>query len=138
MIGIVLVSHGSMAKGLLSALEMITGAQDGIVAVQFPLDMTPETLRDITVQAVESVDRGVGVLLLVDLFGGTPAHIAAEQMKVRGDIGVISGANLPMLLDVCLRREGATLVELRRVALESGLASVIDVGKTRATTVGQG
>ena len=138
MVGIVLVSHGSMASGLLSALEMIAGEQDGVVSVQFPLDMTPETLRNITAKAVDSVDGGVGVLLLVDLLGGTPAFIATEQIKLRDDIVVITGANLPMLLDVCTQREGATLTELRQVALDTGRTGVVDVGECLAMPVARG
>lgn len=129
MVGIVLVSHGLMSGGLLSALEMIAGAQDGVASVPFPPGVTPDSLRDATVQAVESVDLGVGVLLLVDLFGGTPAYVAAGQIKLRGDVAAVTGVNLPMLLEVCMQREGASLVELRQVALESGRASVIDVGE---------
>ena len=131
-VGVVLISHGSMSSGLLSALEMIAGAQDGVASVPFPPGVTPDSLLDATVQAVESVDRGAGVLLLVDLFGGTPAHVAAGRIKLRGDVAAVTGVNLPMLLEVCVRREGASLAELRQVALESGPASVIDIGERLA------
>jgi len=133
MIGVVVVSHGELAEALLSAMQMIMGEQEQVTAVPFRFGVTPESLRDTVVQAIESVDVGEGVILLADLFGGTPARVISEQVLLRG-IPAVSGVNLPMLLEVCAMRRGATADELRQIAYGAGVAGVIDIGARLAET----
>jgi len=104
MIGLVLVSHGHLADSLLAATTMIVGEQTQTAVVALMPGMTPESLQMAVMQAIESVDRGEGVLLLADLFGGTPARVISEQVLLR-HMPAISGMNLPMLLEVCIREK---------------------------------
>lgn len=126
MIGIVLVSHGELADALLSSTVMIIGEQSHIVAVSFTPGMTPESLKQSLAEAIDSVDDGEGVLLLVDLFGGTPARIVCEEVIAR-QIPALCGMNLPMLLEICTQRRDVTLDHLREIAYNSGHTGIIDI-----------
>ncbi len=127
MIGIVLVSHGDLADALRSAATMILGEQVHVAAVPFAIAATPESLHEAVAKAIESADDGEGVLLLADLFGGTPARVICEQVLLHG-VPAVSGVNLPMLLEVCVQRQSSTLDELRQIAYDCGRAGVIDIG----------
>jgi len=125
-IGIVIAAHGDLAHALRQSAEMILGAQDGVVTValnpQDNLDSLQATIRE----AIERADSGLGVVVLIDLFGGTPGNAAALCLAER-DLPIVSGVNLPMLLEVLLSRNSLSPVELAALALESGAAGIVDV-----------
>jgi len=129
MVGIVLVSHGEFAKALLASAEMIIGDLAQIASVVFSPGMTPEALREVLTEAIEKVDNGQGILLLADLFGGTPARVISEEVMLRQEMCAVSGMNLPMLLEVIIQREGKPLDQLSEIACDSGREGVIDIKK---------
>ena len=102
MIGLVLVTHGRLAAEFIVAMEHVVGPQERVEGICIGPDDDMETRRDDIAQAIARVDDGSGVIILTDLFGGTPSNLAISLMK-SDRIEVIAGVNLPMLI----RLEGA-------------------------------
>ncbi len=119
MIGIVVVCHGALADELLRATEHVVGelAQAEAIAIG-PDDDPAERRRDIA-DAVARVDDGGGVIVLTDMFGGTPSNLAISIMK-GAPIEVIAGVNLPMLVKLAQTRENAKLRDCAQAAEEAG------------------
>lgn len=97
MIGLVLVTHGQLAKEFRTAMEHVVGPQKAIETICIGPDDDMETRRSDIARAVDVVNDGSGVILLTDLFGGTPSNLAISLLKT-GEIEVIAGVNLPMLI----------------------------------------
>ncbi|UCC77407.1 MAG: PTS sugar transporter subunit IIA [Anaerolineales bacterium] len=131
MVGIVIVSHGDMADGLLDAARMIVGEQDGLATVSLREMDAVEGLTERVAAAIEKVDGGDGVLVLVDLFGASPFN-ASARLAMQGDsnMEVISGVSLPMLVELMVQREGESLEKLVQVALEAGTSGVRTLSQT--------
>ena len=108
MIGLVLVTHGRLAAEFVTAMEHVVGPQEAIEAICIGPDDDMEARRKDIAKAIREVDRGKGVIILTDLFGGTPSNLAISLMKSE-NIEVIAGVNLPMLI----RLEGARKVMAR-------------------------
>lgn len=102
MIGLVLVTHGALAREFIVAMEHVVGPQERIAPVCIGPDDDMEEKREDIAKAIAEVDDGAGVIILTDLFGGTPSNLAISLMKSE-NIEVIAGINLPMLI----RLEGA-------------------------------
>jgi PTS system mannose-specific IIA component len=102
MIGLVLVTHGQLAREFIVAMEHVVGPQERVLPVCIGPEDDMEVRRDDIAQAVAQVDAGRGVIILTDLFGGTPSNLAISLMK-SDRVEVIAGINLPMLI----RLEGA-------------------------------
>jgi len=102
MIGLVLVTHGKLASEFVTAMEHVVGSQQAIAAICIGPDDDMEARRADIAAAIKAVDDGSGVILLTDLFGGTPSNLAISLMEP-GRVEVIAGINLPMLI----RLEGA-------------------------------
>ena len=104
MIGIVLVSHANIAKEMLGVIEHIVGPQERIKAISiFPND-NMEKKRSEILDSVKKVDAGKGVIVLTDMFGGTPSNLAISVMEDE-KIEVVAGVNLPMLIKMMSIRE---------------------------------
>lgn len=97
MIGMVLVTHGRLAEEFISAMEHVVGKQDLICAISIGPDDDMEQRRKDILEAVRAVDTGDGVILLTDMFGGTPSNLAISIMD-KARVEVIAGVNLPMLI----------------------------------------
>jgi PTS system mannose-specific IIA component len=108
MIGIVVVSHGLLARELILAAEHVVGAQAHMVAICIGPDDDMQMRRDDILDACRKVDQGRGVIILTDMFGGTPSNLAISIMN-RGEYEVIAGANLPMLIKLAEVRTKDTL-----------------------------
>ncbi|MGC8788148.1 MAG: PTS sugar transporter subunit IIA [Anaerolineae bacterium] len=130
MVGIVVVCHGEMGDGLLDAARMIVGKQEGIVAVNLREEDSVESLMGRIAAAVEEVDSGDGVLILVDVFGASPFNASARLAMQRDQIEVISGVSLPMLLELAVQREGQSLAQLVEVACEAGVSGIRTLSET--------
>ncbi len=102
MIGLVLVTHGRLAAEFITALEHVVGPQEAVEGICIDADDDMEARRSDIADAIARVSNGQGVIILTDLFGGTPSNLAISLMKSE-DIEVIAGVNLPMLI----RLEGA-------------------------------
>ena len=119
MIGMVLVTHGHLATEFRAALEHVVGPQKGIETITIGPEDDMEQRRQDIVSAVASVDTGQGVVLLTDMFGGTPSNLAISVMD-RTRVEVVAGINLPMLIKLASVREAATLETAVTQAQEAG------------------
>ncbi|MBO6506311.1 MAG: PTS sugar transporter subunit IIA [Kordiimonadaceae bacterium] len=120
MIGMVLVTHGRLAEEFIAATEHVVGAQQNIQAVCIGPDDDMEQRRVEIMDAVKAVDTGDGVVLLTDMFGGTPSNLAISIME-KGKVEVIAGINLPMLIKLASVRQSMSLNEAVDSAKEAGL-----------------
>ena len=112
MIGMVLVTHGALADEFKSALEHVVGPQEGVEAIAIGPDDDMEQRREDILAAVERADQGQGVVILTDMFGGTPSNLAISVMQNR-QVEVIAGVNLPMLVKLGRVRGGGGFVGAR-------------------------
>jgi len=119
MIGMVLVTHGRLAAELVHALEHVVGAQANIASVCIATDDDMEQRRRDILDAIGTTDTGEGVILLTDMFGGTPSNLAISIMD-RAKVEVIAGVNLPMLVKLASVREKTTIAEAVAKAQEAG------------------
>ena len=118
MIGAVIVTHGQLANELVSAAEMIVGEIHHIQAVSIGWHDDVDVARQEIERAIQRTDTGSGVLLLTDMFGGTPTNIAASFLG-QAPVEIITGVNLPMIIKVATQEKDEPLVELaRRVCTE--------------------
>jgi PTS system mannose-specific IIA component len=119
MIGLVLVTHGHLATEFRSALEHVVGPQQNLATIAIAPDDDMEGRRRDIIAAVEAVETGRGVIVLTDMFGGTPSNLAISVMEP-GRIDVVAGINLPMLIKLASVREEKTLDEAVTSAQDAG------------------
>ena len=119
MIGLVLVTHGRLAVEFCSALEHVMGPQTQIETVTIGPDDDMERRRHDIIDAVAKVQTGDGVVILTDMFGGTPSNLAISVMNAP-DVEVVAGINLPMLVKLAKVRGELPLSEAVDVAQEAG------------------
>lgn len=119
MIGLVLVTHGRLAAEFIDALEHIVGPQNHIAAVCIGADDDMEVRRQEIIDSVAGVDNGQGVVLLTDMFGGTPSNLAISVLD-QGKVEVIAGVNLPMLIKLASVRGKESLRTAVEQAQEAG------------------
>jgi mannose PTS system EIIA component len=119
MIGMVLVTHGRLAVEFIAALEHVVGPQRNIAAVCIGPEDDMERRRQDILRAIAEVDAGRGVVLLTDMFGGTPSNLAISVMD-KAKVEVIAGINLPMLIKLASLRQTETLTAAVRAAQEAG------------------
>ena len=119
MIGLVLVTHGRLAIEFVTAMEHVVGPQDAIASICIGPEDDMEARRGDIATAIASVDRGRGVIILTDLFGGTPSNLAISLMET-GRIEVIAGINLPMLIRLEGARRTMSVVAAVAAAREAG------------------
>lgn len=119
MIGMVLVTHGRLAEEFVAATEHVVGPQESVRAICIGPDDDMEQRRKDILDAVGEVDTGNGVVLLTDMFGGTPSNLAISIMD-KAKVEVIAGINLPMLIKLASVRVSGDLEEAVLAAQESG------------------
>ena len=119
MIGMVLVTHGALAIEFKSALEHVVGPQDFIETIAIGPDDDMEQRRDDILRSVDKADQGQGVVVLTDMFGGTPSNLAISVMHNR-DVEVIAGVNLPMLVKLARVRADLDIKAAVKEAAEAG------------------
>ena len=119
MIGLVLVTHGKLAIEFRAALEHVVGRQSQIETIAIGPEDDMERRRQDIVEAVQRVDDGSGVILLTDMFGGTPSNLAISVMEA-GRVEVIAGVNLPMLIKLASVRKTETLQAAVAQAQDAG------------------
>jgi PTS system mannose-specific IIA component len=119
MIGVVIVTHGDLAKEFRAALEHVVGPQTQIATICIKPDDNMEERRAAILKAVGDVDSGDGCVLLTDMFGGTPSNLAISVME-ESRVEVIAGINLPMLVKLARVREECTMPEAIKLAQEAG------------------
>lgn len=137
MIGIVIVTHSQLGEALIEASEFILGSRpEAVCAVSIDINESAEKLRKKIADSLKDVDKKQGVILLTDMFGGTPSNLSYSFLE-EGRIEVLSGVNLPMVVKAVNSREKMSLTEMAE-ALESygkksiSLASGLLKGNKRA------
>jgi mannose PTS system EIIA component len=119
MIGLVLVTHGQLANEFRLALEHVVGTQENIETIAIGPDDDMEQRRQDILDAVSKVNDGSGVIILTDMFGGTPSNLAISVMQ-EGAIEVVAGVNLPMLIKLASVRDENDIALALNDAQESG------------------
>ncbi len=119
MIGLVLVTHGRLADELRLAMEHVVGPQRNVATVCIGPDDDMGICKKAIEQRIDEVDTGDGVVLLTDMFGGTPSNLAISQMD-RPNVEVISGVNLPMLVKLAKVRSTQLLADAVGCAQDAG------------------
>jgi mannose/fructose/sorbose-specific phosphotransferase system IIA component len=123
-----LVAHGPLPVALLESCGMILGEFPEITTVSLMPGDSLEDLIDRLGAAAGEVESGNGVLVLLDMFGGTPANAAAFISQQRSDLRAVTGVNLPMLIETLMTRQGTDdLIELTATAVSAGQSSVVDI-----------
>jgi len=128
MIGLVLVTHGGLATEFVTAMEHVVGPQRAVAAIAIGPDDDMEVRRADIAAAIAEVDSGRGVVVLTDLFGGTPSNMAISLMQP-GRVEVIAGINLPMLI----RLEGAR----RTMNVRDAVAAAREAGRKYITVASE-
>jgi PTS system mannose-specific IIA component len=124
-IGIVIVAHGGLAREYLAALEHVVGRHPGTVAVTIGAEDDCTAKQDEIDDAIRAVDVGAGVVVVTDMFGGTPSNLAVEACR-DADRMVVYGANLPLLVK---------LAKARRLPMREAVASALTAGRKYINSV---
>ncbi len=119
MIGLVLVTHGQLASEFRAALEHVVGPQENMETISIGPDDDMEQRRSDILEAVARADSGAGVILLTDMFGGTPSNLAISVMD-SANVEVVAGVNLPMLIKLASSRAAKSLAEAVDDAQDAG------------------
>ena len=119
MIGLILVTHGKLAEEFVSAMTHVVGKQEAVVAISIGPEDNMEKRRTDIGNAVKQVNSGTGVIILTDLFGGTPSNLAISLMQ-KGKVEVIAGINLPMLIRLAKARCCMPLAQAVVAARDAG------------------
>jgi len=119
MIGMILVTHGNLAEEFVHAMQHVVGNQEAVATVCIGPNDDMERRRREIATAIKSVDSGEGVIVLTDLFGGTPSNLAISLMK-KGKVEVIAGINLPMLIRLAKARGCMGLEQAVTAARDAG------------------
>lgn len=122
-IGGVIVSHGQVANELLAAAETVVGDLSNIMAVSIGWHDDVEMSKDEISRAIKKVSKGSGVLVLTDMFGGTPTNISAMFIK-EGEVEIVTGVNLPMVIKLASNNREMTLLEMAKEVEEQGKQAI--------------
>ena len=122
-VGGVIVSHGQLANELLAAAETVVGDLSHITAVSIGWHDDVEVAKDEIDRAIKAVSEGIGVLVMTDMFGGTPTNISAMFLK-EGEVEIVTGVNQPMVIKLASFKKETTLEEMAALVEEQGRDSI--------------
>ncbi len=128
MIGLVIVAHAGLAEELLKATETIVGTVPRAVAVGIRPDDDVDAMRASIAAAIKSVDNGAGVIIMTDMFGGTPSNMSLSFLE-DGHIEVLTGVNLPMLIQFAMGRDRGGLSAQAEGLKQCGMESITVAGE---------
>lgn len=123
MIGVLITTHGNLGAELIRAAELIKGSLKGVLHVSVDQTKDMEEIKKEINTAIRKLDQGKGVLILTDLFGGTPSNISLSFLK-EGKVEVVTGVNLPMLMKLSADREGMNLRDFAAYIKEYGIKNI--------------
>jgi PTS system mannose-specific IIA component len=123
MIGLLIITHSRLAKELLEAATFIIGSVEAAECISIETQKDSKKLRNIIQNKLKSLDQGDGVLILVDMFGGTPSNLALSFLQ-KDTAEVVTGVNLPMVLAIAHNRKGKGLAEVAEMAKSAGQRSI--------------
>ena len=133
MIGVVLVTHGNLATELVKVMEHVVGPQDQLTTITIDPDDDMEKRREDILNSVQFVDKGLGVIILTDMFGGTPSNLAISIME-QAKIDIIAGVNLPMLIKLASVRSPETISDAVAQAREAGQKYIMVASQVLGST----
>src|SRR5580765_4779206 len=126
-IGGVIVSHGQVATELVAAAEAVVGELDHIAAVSIGWHDDVDLAKEEIERAIKKVSQGIGVLLLTDMFGGTPTNISAMFLK-ENEVEIVTGVNLPMVIKLASHNRETTLSDLAKEVEDQGKEAICRAG----------
>ncbi|MFQ5587038.1 MAG: PTS sugar transporter subunit IIA [Thermodesulfobacteriota bacterium] len=129
MVGVLIFTHGQFADILISTAEEIVGPIENIRAVSVNKEDNLEKIKSVVSKVMKEVDQGDGVIMLTDMFGGTPSNIGLSFLR-QGEVEIITGVNLPILLKLARERERKKLPELVKVLKKKGRDSIVLASET--------
>ncbi len=124
MVGFIITGHGNFASGLLSSIELIIGKQEYVEAIDFEKEASVEDLTKKLENKIKEFESCEGIIFFTDLIGGSPFKCSALLSKEVEESRVISGTNLPMLLEVIMDRENKAVEDIKSAALSAGKDSI--------------
>ena len=133
MIGVVLVTHGNLATELVKVMEHVVGPQGQLTTITIDPDDDMEKRREDILNSVQLVDKGLGVIILTDMFGGTPSNLAISIME-QAKIDIIAGVNLPMLIKLASVRSTETISDAVAQAREAGQKYIMVASQVLGST----
>jgi len=128
MIGLLIISHCDLGKELLNAAELILGSLEAADAISITQTTESEELLKTISGKIKALDSGQGVLILTDMFGGTPSNLSLSFLEEER-VEVLTGVNLPMVVSLAHDRDRLTLVQLGEKAQQAGKRSIALAGK---------
>ena len=132
MISLLVVTHGNLGKELINSAELIAGKQDDVVSLGLFLEDGIDNFKERVHEKIQSLNRGEGVLVFVDLYGGSPCNVTAMSMRSQknpeqSEFKCITGVNLPMLLEAMTMRKSMSLGELKNHCIQIGCSGIKDL-----------
>ncbi|MFH1116012.1 MAG: PTS fructose transporter subunit IIA [Pseudomonadota bacterium] len=141
MIGILLLTHGDLGLQFIKTGKLIgLSSDEAVMALSIDPGDSPDSVREKVAQAIKRVGKGDGVLILTDLFGGTPTNLSLSFLE-KGKVEVVTGLNLPMMIKAINARAGHDLPSLAKLASEAGKENIYraeEVLRTRLSRKDQG
>lgn len=131
MVGILLVTHGSFSTGITESVHLIAGEQEHLKTLSLMPDDNVLLFKEQALKLIQELDDGDGVLVLVDMMGGSPFNVIASTL-VDPKVECITGLNLPMLLAALEIREGVSIKEIAKTCVEVGADGIVDIRKKLA------
>ncbi len=128
MIGLLIITHCDLCKELINAAEFIVGRLEAVATIPINQTTDSEEIRKIIEEKITSLDQGQGVIILTDMFGGTPSNLSLSFLKEEM-VEVLTGVNLPMVIAIAQNRMDLKLSELAEKAQEAGKTSISLAGK---------
>ena len=128
MIGLLIITHCDLCKELLNAAEFIVGRLEAVATIPINQTSDSEEIRKMIEEKITSLDQGQGVIILTDMFGGTPSNLSLSFLK-KEMVEVLTGVNLPMVIAIAQSRMDLKLSELAEKAQEAGKMSISLAGK---------
>ncbi|MCR1898278.1 PTS sugar transporter subunit IIA [Irregularibacter muris] len=131
MVGILIVTHGDFAKSILRSAELIMGQQNDVITLGLHYGDSIDELNNQIKDSIEKLDEGQGVVVFVDVFGGSPSNVTVSNMRTK-KFECITGVNMPMLLEAFALRNSLNLEELSEKCIEAGQQGVRSLYKELA------
>jgi mannose/fructose/sorbose-specific phosphotransferase system IIA component len=129
---VIVISHGGLARGMVETSMMIVGDQERVFAVDLAAEEDPEVIAERVSSILVTLGSDEGCLILLDLFGGSPAQACLRLAAREARLELVSGVNLPMLLEVLLNKDRQALVDLAVLAEEKGKAGIANLRRMLA------
>lgn len=130
MTGILLVTHGDFAKGIMDSMEMLCGPQENLKVKSLRIADDVEDYAEEIKQTAAELNKGEGVLILADLLGGSPANVVCRFLPEEEMMECLAGLNFPMLIEAVTSRESMELAELTEACRMAGCAGIVNVKQT--------